>query len=286
MGFYTSIARAKSELRATTNVDDSILRKYIEDVSNRIDWIMGFRTNGGSRPAFLPYTESRQFPITAKTVSTPQNTLQFPDPLLAVTSVSIEGSSVLANVQMYPSNQTPCHVLRMTNGDFWGNYCVDNFSTPARVTITGVWGYNTDYSQAWASVDTLQAGINASVTALTVADVDGADLDGFTPRISAGNYLKIDSEVMQVNATDTVTNIVTVRRGVLGTTASIHSNGASVATYQVDGVIERITARQAGLLYARRGAFTSETTPEGGVVSFPADLQYELTNVLKEYQYG
>jgi hypothetical protein len=222
-------------------------------------------------------------------VSSLYNTLQFPDPLLAFTSATIEGTDVTANVQAYPANQIPAHMLRMNDSTFWGNYCTtSNFSTPSRVIITGVWGFNADYANAWASVDTITTvgGINASVTSFTVADVDGQDLDGFTPRISAGNYLKIDNEVMQVNATDTTTNTVTVRRGMLGTTATAHDAGDSVSVYQVDSTIDRVTARQSGLLYARRGAYTSETTPEGGTISFPSDLQYELTNVLKEYQYG
>lgn len=285
MSYYTTLARAKSELIATSNINDDILRRYINEVSNRIDLMMGFRTNGAIRPAFLPYTEARQFAITSKTVSSGLNTLLLSDPLLSLTSLSIEGTTLTSNVQMYPANEIPCHRLRMNDSTFWGNYVVDNYRTPPRATVTGVWGYNADYGNAWQAVDTLQANINATVTSLTVADVDGADLDGFTPRISEGNYIRIDDEVMQVNATNTTTNVVTVRRGVLGTIASAHVQTDAIEVYQVDEPISRITARQAGLLYARRGSFTSTVTPEGGTVSFPADLLYELTNVLKEYQY-
>jgi len=80
--------------------------------------------------------------------------------------------------------------------------------------MAGVWGYNSDYLQAWQAVDVITVvGINSSVTSFTVADVDGVDVYGVTPRISAGNYVLIDSEVMLVTATNTTTNTVTVKRG-------------------------------------------------------------------------
>jgi hypothetical protein len=138
--------------------------------------------------------------------------------------------------------------------------------------VNGVWGYHRAYARAWLAVDTLAAAIvTTTATTFTVVDVGGADVYGFTPRISAGNLVKIDNEIMEVIATTIATNIVTVRRGVNGTTAAAHIIAAPVSTWQTDDNIRRATARQAGMLYARRGAYEQQTITDVGVITYPAD---------------
>lgn len=276
---YCTLAQAKTELNASNTVDDNKLRRNIETVSRRIDNLMGYPR----RPYFAPYIEQRGYTISNDRVSTLAGTFWLRDPLLAFSAVLRQTTSVTSLVELYNSGNGVADSLRFTSSSYsW--YPTDN-DLVRKVFVTGTWGWHSDYANAWEAVDALAAGINASVTSITVADADGADLDGFTPRFSPGNLIQIGSEWMMVNAVDTATNILTVRRGVNGSTAASHLISAAVSTYHVDDRISRITARQAALLYARIGAFQVETLDGVGVVTYPQDLLAELRATLQDFAY-
>jgi hypothetical protein len=211
------------------------------------------------------------------------------DFILSLTAVVRGSETITANTELYSPYNEVADAIRITN---WATtwYTDANCSSdtpPAFVTVTGVWGWHDDYDNAYAHVDDVQdgAGINATVTTITVADADGADLDGFQPRFSAGNLIQIGSELMDVTAVDTGANTLTVRRGVNGTTAAAHAVNADINVYQIPETIRRITARQAALLYRRQGAFQVETLDGVGAISYPQDLLSELRGVLQEFQY-
>jgi hypothetical protein len=211
--------------------------------------------------------------------------------LLELTSVAI-GSTTLTvgtDVVAYPSTTIPpFKFLRLRNGNFWYDYCASNSYDPLTLTVTGVWGVHRDYANAFVKVDDVAdvAGINASVTTLTVADVDGADQYGLTPRISAGNLLKIGSEYLLVTATDTTANTATVRRGVNGSTAAVHANGDDVYVWNVEETVRDAVAKQAGLKYLRRGAYTTVEVQGMTEVRFPSDVMHEIWAVVQEMQYA
>lgn len=276
---YCTLAQAKTELNASNTVDDNKLRRNIETVSRRIDNLLGYPR----RPYFAPYIEQRGFTISNDRVSTLAGTFWLRDPLLAFSAVLRQTTSVTSLVELYNSGNGVADSLRFTSSSYsW--YPTDN-DLVRKVFVTGTWGWHSDYANAWEAVDALAAGINASVTSITVADADGADLDGFTPRFSPGNLIQIGSEWMMVNAVNTTTNALTVRRGVNGSTAASHLISAAVSTYHVDDRISRITARQAALLYARIGAFQVETLDGVGVVTYPQDLLMELRATLQDFAY-
>lgn len=280
---YTTLDLTKTEIQASSTVDDSQVRRYIRQVSRRIDATM----SNSRRPYFAPYTEQRSFPIeTSRVDSWANNTFDMRDPLFSFTEVLRQTTDMTSQVALYSWNNEVAHMLRITNcTQSWYYNC--DCTQPFKIHVTGIWGWHEDYDNAYASVDTVQdaGGINASVTSITVSDADGSDLDGFTPRFSPGNLILIGSELLDVTAVNTTTNVLTVRRGVNGTTAAIHSNGDAVKIYQVDERIQRIATRQAALLYARQGAFQVETLDGVGVVTYPQDLLTELRNVLMEFQY-
>lgn len=286
MTLYCSLTDAKDENKATGTTDDNYLLRAIRTVSRRID-----REFAAKRPVFAPVIETRKIRSDSTRVNSWDNTLRLDGPLLAVTTVSI-GTTALTvgtNVEGYPDvNMPPFSHLRITKCDtyhWYYNDC-DDCRAPLFATITGTWGFHSDYTNAWQKVDDLAADITSSATSLTVADIDGADVYGITPRIAAGSLLKLDTEFIEVTATNISTNVATVRRGVNGSTAAAHTTGADVYVWQVEDPIRRVTARQAGLLYARRGAFTTvEITGLGSEVRYPADLLPELRAVLQDYSY-
>lgn len=70
-------------------------------------------------------------------------------------------------------------------------------------------------------------GIDRFETTFTVTDVDGLDAAG-NPRFAEGDILQIDAEYMQILASDTTSNLVTVDRAVLGTLGNTHAEGVSI----------------------------------------------------------
>lgn len=281
MTSYCTLADARNAINADSTTDDETIRRNIRAVSRRIDVVMGSKR----RPFFAPYQEQRKFRITPGRINSWDKVFWLNDNALAFTAVLWGSQTITTSVELYSNDDGVASGLRYTNG------CATWYSAetpPVFVKVTGTWGWHEDWDNAWDSVDTIQdaAGIDATVTAITVADVDGVDSDGFTPRISAGNLILIGSEYIDVLATDTDTQILTVRRGVNGTTAAEHALKAEISVYRIDERLRRITARQAASLYARRGAFQVETLDGVGSISYPQDLLAELRATLTEMVYG
>lgn len=278
---YGSLAEAKAELGADSAGDDKRLYALTRQVSRRIDQIMSGRS---TRPYFGPYSESRQLLINGKRVDSQNNTFLLDAPLLEYSALTAGGTSIYATSEGFPQGLTPYNLLRITgSGNPWYSYICTTDGNPSYAVITGVWGYHSDYANAWLNVDTLQANISSSVLSLTVGNVDGEDAYGLAPRFSPGNLIKIDSEYMLVIDTDVTLNKVELKRGINGTTAALHTAEAIIYRWETEEPIRRVAARQAAMLYARQGAFQTISIDEVGVTSYPRDLLSELGMVLQEY---
>lgn len=284
---YATLAEAKQEMVATTTVDDSILLPRLRRISRRLD-----REMGSNRELFAPTVETRRIPVNAYTVNSAYGTLRVPGSLLELTSVVVSGTTLVVgtNVEGYPDSSYPpfqyLHLMDCCAG--WYSYCAGDCD-PLTTVITGVWGIHRDYANAWAKVDDIvTTALTASLTdtTLKVADVDGVDIYGLTPRISAGNLLRINTEFMEVIATDTAANTATVRRAVNGSTLAAHNIGDDVEVWMVEESVKQVVAKQAGLMYARRGAYTTVEVQGMSEVRFPADLLIEVRAVMQEFAYG
>jgi hypothetical protein len=89
-----------------------------------------------------------------------------------------------------------------------------------------------------------------------------------------------------VTAVNTTTNVLTIRRGVNGSTPAAHVATTAINVWQVEEPVKRACIRQSAMMYARRGAFQVEVLDGIGVVTYPQDLLVELKNVLTEFMYG
>lgn len=283
MTLYATLADGKAEMLASTTTDDAKLLNNLRIVSRRIDMMFHSR-----RPYFAPWIESREFALSSNRVNSRERTFRLGSPLLALTGVTIgtEALTLTTQVKAWMPLDTPIRKLLLADGgDTWYGYC-DSSEDPLRVIVAGTWGYNRDWANAWLAVTTLGAAIaNATTTSITVTDIDGTDTYGRSPWISAGALLKIDDEYLEVTATNTSTNVATVRRGVNGSTAAAHDNGDTVSVYQVEEDIRQVVARQAGSMYARRGAYTATQITDIGAVTYPPDLLPELRNTIAGYAY-
>lgn len=284
MPTYASLGEIKSQMAAgaaSSTTDDDKVLALARAASAYVD-----RQFQARRPYFFPYQESKQVLINQWSVSQWNNTITFKGNLLSLTTLTVAGQSVTA-VEGYPTLETPFHYLRLTNiSDSWYAYCTTDAS-PSLAVINGIWGMNRDYTNAWLAVDTLAAAITTTTaTTFTVANVDDYDAYYRIPRLSAGQLIQIDSEWMEVTHTDIVTNIVTVRRGIYGTTAATHLISTAVSVFQVEETIRNEVARQCGYMYARRGAYENASIDSLGMMQFPPNVVASLAAAMGGFAYG
>lgn len=286
---YSTLDAAMAELKATTSGNNTIsqaqknqLAFYLRVATKRLEKLLGFE--------FIPRIETRDFLLSGDRLNSTLNTLYIGQPLLALTGVSLVGTTLTVPTQVttWPvNNQEPVRHLRLVGctSCSWYNYCPSDCAPPV-VSITGIWGYRTRYTnEAWVKYDDLQAGITDSATTLTVADADGLDPFGLTPRFSLGQLIRIGTEYLEVTAVNTSTNVLTVRRGVQGSTAAAHSNGDDVDSWVFEDEVRRVIERQAAMMLARIGAFQVSEVTDIGTIQYPADLLSELHAVATLYAY-
>jgi hypothetical protein len=115
------------------------------------------------------------------------------------------------------------------------------------IRIIGEWGYTTERALRWQDTgDDLAAAIaSTTATTFTVADSDGLDTYGNSPRFSKGQIIKIDTEIMQVVGVDDTTNTITVVRGTNGSTAATHLISADIYKWAVPMDIKQACTIQA-----------------------------------------
>lgn len=271
-----------SVLPATDKADDdAILKQSIIQASRRVDQMLTF--------GFEPVIKTTWNPIDGNMIDSVLRLLRLAEPMLAITGVTVYATdlTVGTDVQEFPPDSiAPYWDLQLVSlsGSWYSTY-YSSSAAPA-IKLTGTFGYHPDYGNAWQAEDALAAGVNDSVTSLTVADADGSDWRGLTPRFSPGALLKVDSEFMRVTAVDTDTNVLTVIRGENGSTAAAHLASAVVYCWAWPEDIRQAVARQAALNYKRRGSF--EATSMLGVGSgYPVDLTPDLHAVIGGYlNYG
>lgn len=165
-----------------------------------------------------------------------QDTLYFNDDLLELISVTNgDSTSVsLSDLAYIPRRTYPKFGISL-NGASSVSWTYSTKQEDA-IALAGVWGYHDNYSAAW--VDSLDkvtdaGGINASVTTISVGNVDGANINNDTPRFSAGMLIKIESEWCEVTAaTNSTTDTLTVKRGALGSTAATHALNTPIYVFE------------------------------------------------------
>jgi hypothetical protein len=208
-------------IASTFTTDDALLTRLIIDGEQWAEQVM--------QRAAKPIIEARTFDYCDPRM------LYFDDDLLEVISIT-NGDAVavtLTDLFYMPRRRTPKYAIGFEIGasDVW------TYSTTPEnaISITAAWGYHDDWGNAWInSLDEVEdaAGINDSVTTITVTNVDGADINTDSPRFSAGMLIKIESEWCEITAaTNAVTDTLTVKRGARGSTAAAHAKDKPIYTF-------------------------------------------------------
>ena len=288
----TTLALVQDELKgsAANATDDAIknLNRYIATVTTRIQ-SFGWR--------FEPFYRTKKITATRMNVNSYYGILSMHDYAVEIDAVNNDGTalSIGSDVFLYPSdNEYPISQLRLSNSC---SGCLSWFprncsGCPAfdTIQVTGWWAVHQNpdgLTGGWLwSNDSNVAALNVGQSTITVTDADGDDSLDRTPRFSAGNLLRIDDEMILVLAVDTTTNVLTVRRGVNGSTAASHLINTLIYCWEAEETIVSMATRQVAAMYARRGAFMTVTTDPGGVsVQYPPDLIAEIKNILQAYNF-
>lgn len=184
-----------------------------------------------TRRSFVPYRHAKTYDARGAHIDT--YTLQLNADLLDVETLTNGDGSTISSSQyvLRPSNLYPKYAIRLKDsGSTSWTYTT---AWEDAITVDGWWGYHGDYDNAWSATgDTVQnaTGITAATQSITVSDMDALDAN-YRPRFQIGMWIKIDNECMRVVNASTTTNVLTVIRGQLGTTAATHANGASITSY-------------------------------------------------------
>lgn len=235
--------RARLGLAAADTAENPRLLAALGAASAAIERTLGRR--------FVPRRAAVTHPVNPRYASE----LLLGDDLLELDSVSdASGTLPPADMLLLP-DAPPYSMLRLLN---WRAFAWDQ--SPYRaVTVSGVWGWHDDWTQAWrSSGDSVQnAPLSASATSLSVLDADGEDAAGESPRFQVGHLLRAGSEYLRVLAVNTATNTLTVQRGVQGSSAAEHTQGTPLAVYQPPEDVAMLCLRWAVWLY--READNAET---------------------------
>lgn len=277
---YCTLDKAKTEIDVTgpsKTYDDDYILAAIEAVSQRIDGLMQPRKQYRLRPYFAPYTETRNMVYYDHQINTPLGTLDLIEYFLELNSVIAGSTTITSEVTPFINGYPPYHELQLiaTSNKTW--YTMDSGNLRARIppiAVNAKWGWHDNWMYAWSAGSDLSSGITSSQ--LTIPVISGSSY-------KRGHFIKVENEYMEVQSISS--NTLTVTRGVNGSVATAHLTGITPYIYNVPEAIQRVTARQAASMYARRGAFESMQFSEtGGVVTYPEDLLPELIQTLNAYQ--
>lgn len=254
-------AEYEAEIESTTGDFERYYNVIYPQVTRRIDQL----TNN----LFAPRIATRYYDVANPLLDTGSLYLNYP--IVALSSVSFEGTAqTLSDFELETYNERPAMAVYSDSG-FTG------FTKTRRaIAITGTWVERSYYSEAWDSVTTLNGAIaSTSTTSVTVNDAQYIDI---------GDMIQIESEWLSVSAK--VGNVLTVERGIHGSTAATHSDTTAVSRWIPEPDIQHAAAKIVAYTYSRRGKYEQVQFDVAGgsvAVQLPPDLPRAVINTLNRY---
>ena len=142
------------------------------------------------------------------------------------------------------------------------------------VEIVGEWGYRKVTEDSGADVNEA-GGLSATDTTLTVTDGS---------KFAVAQTILVDSEHLYITAI--ATNDLTVTRGVNGTTAATHANGADIYVFKFPGTLVEACLIQSSRLWKRKDSgFSSRVgLPQTGEFAVFRGLDPDVRQLLSPYR--
>lgn len=252
---YKAYSVARAQTATTDATDDGVIVDLLEAASRYLDDKTGRQ--------FYPSIETRLYDIPG------DSELWLDGDLLSVITLTNGDATVITttNYKLNNPNFTPYHAIELKDISTveWETNSSD--SSQQVISVAAWWGYRQKFAQrAWQSVGTLGAAITDTTT-LAFTMTAGHS-------VTVGQILKVDSEIYNI-ATVATNTITPIARGDNGSTATTHSNGATVYAWKPQEEARNSVLEIANSAYNRRfGKSTGEsaTVTAAGVVLTPRDI--------------
>lgn len=210
------------------------MQDIIPEVSDYIATECGF--------SFVPYKEDKLmyfYDIARFDLWDKYNSLlKLPDEMLVVSSVTWDETALAAtDYRLHPTDSYAAWGL-LFNPSTLQSFG-DDFND--KITLSGTWGFALNPTQMYSTVDS-SITVTSSATTISVTD---ASLYGIF------QYIRCESELMQITSKNTTTDVLTVLRGVNGHTAAAHTT-QPLQKYNVLPGVKHVATRMAAYLYQKR----------------------------------
>ena len=240
-----------------------------------------------TKRSFVPYYATKTYPVPHRFHDLairrfPTANLRLDEDLLEVVTMNNGVSDLVESTDYFllENNIYPKNLVALKFPNYWGGISGINlkrYDEPV-INITGFWGFADKMYPINFWVDSLEVigvgGITASTTTITVLNADGSDsMDEL--RFTENMMLRIDDELLEVTDVNTTTNVLTVLRGVRGSTAAIHAAGTQITRWRVIDDIKQVclqvakTWREANI--AVGGRIGVSDVSAGVEIGIPAD---------------
>lgn len=260
------------KITSTDTSDDAIIKQLITEATRMVHQYC--------QREFLPVVATRLYDAVSSRV------LELDADLLELTTLTNGDTTVIpaGQVVLQPNNTYPKNRIVLKQAAPFFTYTDDPL---AALSVLGVWGYHESYTEAWIdTLDTVQDNpLTAGATSITVADADGLNARGM-PRFEVLQYCKIESEVTQVTAYNTSTNVLTVRRAQLGTTAAAHVKTTAIRSFVPQEDIALAAAQLVGWLYMNKESLGRSIQFLDGAILRENEAPTNIRTTLKVYQWG
>lgn len=259
---------------APVNSEDADFVDYVDGAIHAMSRFIGQYTDR----AFVPYRDTKYWYFSDSRFlrwgygyNAMPSIIPLPEDLIVTNSLTWDGTALSASYyRESPPNELPYDAI-----------IFDSSNLPARGTdfdaslaISAIWGYRTSLVDAWVTISSSVTLASSSTTSLSVTDAS---------LYKTWQYLKIEDEYLQVTARNETTDVLTVVRGVNGTTAAIHTAQAC-QIYKPLPDVEMAATRLVAYAYAHRNDRGNqvEILPDGtaSLNTIPLLVQ----NTLRQYQ--
>lgn len=247
---YKNYVTARNQTPNTGDTDDDVIEMLLDAASRHIDY--------ETQRIFYPMVQTRYFDVPDG------RELDVDEDLLEVLSITNGGASLASSeYNLVPKNYFPAYGIKITDISSYAWIANAAGSMENAIAINAIWGFHDKYSQAWGDHVTIIEDLDTSETAV---DVSSHTI------FSAGHIIRIGDELMLITG---VTSNLAVVRGWNGSTASTHSNGASVDIWHPMNGAKLACLEIAQAAYHRRfgkSLSNTETVTAAGVVLTPRDI--------------
>ena len=195
--------------------------------------------------------------------------LNLDDDLLELTTLTNGDGTVITSTdyKLYPLNTTPKEKITLLSTHYVWLPATNGVPNGA-ISVSGAWGFNKEWGEAWNYVTATGLAINGPTDATVVVQLNTFD---------AGELIKIGSEMLYISSVtdngDGQTDTLAVVRGVNGSTAAAHTISTFIYRYSCGGQIEAL-ARSAAVAYTllRSNPMGDSVTLDGNTWTTPKDV--------------